>query len=155
AAAELKPGDDAKLRKLEATFAQLSFSPTKSASAFDPWSQILASFPRQLARMFAFRDTGSGTPKHDQRSGGELSDSTESRTMSEAQAGELEQNQAPGWLELLREGDLRRLFLERRLGFWALLFLSVAVGGIHALTPGHGKTLVAAYLVGERGTVGH
>src|SRR5205807_5311312 len=26
---------------------------------------------------------------------------------------------------------------------------------IHALTPGHGKTLVAAYLVGEHGTVWH
>src|SRR5439155_27187441 len=28
-------------------------------------------------------------------------------------------------------------------------------GAVHALTPGHGKTLVAAYLVGERGTVWH
>ena len=28
-------------------------------------------------------------------------------------------------------------------------------GSAHAFTPGHGKTLVAAYLVGERGTVGH
>jgi ABC-type nickel/cobalt efflux system permease component RcnA len=63
--------------------------------------------------------------------------------------------ESPSWWDLLREGDLRRLFLERRLAFWTLLLLSVAVGGIHALTPGHGKTLVAAYLVGERGTVGH
>ena len=38
-----------------------------------------------------------------------------------------------------------------------LLGLSLAgvLGGLHALTPGHGKTLVAAYLVGSRGTVGH
>ena len=28
-------------------------------------------------------------------------------------------------------------------------------GAAHALTPGHGKTLVAAYLVGERGTFWH
>jgi ABC-type nickel/cobalt efflux system permease component RcnA len=28
-------------------------------------------------------------------------------------------------------------------------------GAAHAFTPGHGKTLVAAYLVGERGTFGH
>src|SRR5262249_19033555 len=28
-------------------------------------------------------------------------------------------------------------------------------GAAHALTPGHGKTLVAAYLVGERGTAVH
>ena len=41
---------------------------------------------------------------------------------------------------------------------WVLLLgLSLAgvLGGLHALTPGHGKTLVAAYLVGSRGTVGH
>jgi len=28
-------------------------------------------------------------------------------------------------------------------------------GGLHALSPGHGKTVVAAYLVGSRGTVRH
>lgn len=39
---------------------------------------------------------------------------------------------------------------------WVLapaLALAVLLGGLHALTPGHGKTLVAAYLVGSRGTV--
>lgn len=40
-------------------------------------------------------------------------------------------------------------------GFGVLLLLAVGFGGAHALTPGHGKTLVAAYLVGERGTVWH
>ena len=35
------------------------------------------------------------------------------------------------------------------------LSLSVVLGGLHALTPGHGKTLVAAYLIGSRGTVRH
>ncbi len=35
------------------------------------------------------------------------------------------------------------------------LGLSALLGGLHALTPGHGKTLVAAYLIGSRGTVGH
>lgn len=40
---------------------------------------------------------------------------------------------------------------------WALLALlgsCAALGALHALTPGHGKTMLAAYLVGERGTVG-
>jgi ABC-type nickel/cobalt efflux system permease component RcnA len=36
-----------------------------------------------------------------------------------------------------------------------LMAVAVFLGAAHALTPGHGKTLVAAYLVGERGTVGH
>src|SRR5207249_7201863 len=40
-------------------------------------------------------------------------------------------------------------------GFGVLLLLAAAFGAAHALTPGHGKTLVAAYLVGERGTVWH
>lgn len=37
----------------------------------------------------------------------------------------------------------------------AALGLAAVLGGLHALTPGHGKTLVAAYLIGSRGTTGH
>jgi nickel/cobalt transporter (NicO) family protein len=40
-------------------------------------------------------------------------------------------------------------------GMGALLLAAFLFGAAHAFTPGHGKTLVAAYLVGERGTVGH
>jgi ABC-type nickel/cobalt efflux system permease component RcnA len=36
-----------------------------------------------------------------------------------------------------------------------LLLLAAGFGALHALTPGHGKTMVAAYLVGERGTSWH
>lgn len=32
------------------------------------------------------------------------------------------------------------------------ILLAVALGAIHALAPGHGKTIVAAYLVGQRGS---
>ena len=35
------------------------------------------------------------------------------------------------------------------------LAVAVGLGAFHALEPGHGKTLVAAYLVGSRGTVQH
>jgi ABC-type nickel/cobalt efflux system permease component RcnA len=35
----------------------------------------------------------------------------------------------------------------------ALLLLAMLLGGLHALTPGHGKAMVAAYLVGSRGRV--
>ena len=38
---------------------------------------------------------------------------------------------------------------------FAGLGLSALLGGLHALTPGHGKALVAAYLIGNRGTVRH
>ncbi|MCW1968657.1 MAG: hypothetical protein KIH69_011155, partial [Anaerolineae bacterium] len=35
------------------------------------------------------------------------------------------------------------------------LLLAGVLGGAHALTPGHGKTVAAAYLVGSRGTIKH
>ena len=40
---------------------------------------------------------------------------------------------------------------------WVLLGILVAcgLGALHALSPGHGKTIVAAYLVGSRGTMRH
>src|SRR5262245_46970115 len=55
----------------------------------------------------------------------------------------------------LEPSSLVDLLFETRRGFWMLLGLAALLGAAHALTPGHGKTLVAAYLVGERGTVGH
>ncbi|MFY9225917.1 MAG: sulfite exporter TauE/SafE family protein [Blastocatellia bacterium] len=35
------------------------------------------------------------------------------------------------------------------------LFIALALGGFHALSPGHGKTIVGAYLIGSRGTIKH
>jgi ABC-type nickel/cobalt efflux system permease component RcnA/Tol biopolymer transport system component len=49
---------------------------------------------------------------------------------------------------LVRTGNLSLLFLT------GAFFLSLILGSLHALTPGHGKTLVAAYLVGSHGKVG-
>src|SRR6266436_943995 len=37
----------------------------------------------------------------------------------------------------------------------AAVGVAFVLGAAHALTPGHGKTLVAAYLVGSRGTLKH
>ncbi len=56
---------------------------------------------------------------------------------------------APDALAALLTGDLSP-------GFVLLALLSaVGLGAAHALAPGHGKTAVAAWLVGSRGTVGH
>lgn len=52
--------------------------------------------------------------------------------------------------------DLTRL-LEAQPGPWAIaagLAVAYGFGAVHALSPGHGKTLVGAYLVGNRGTPG-
>lgn len=35
------------------------------------------------------------------------------------------------------------------------ILVAFGLGAAHALTPGHGKTIVGAYLVGSRGTAGH
>jgi nickel/cobalt exporter len=50
--------------------------------------------------------------------------------------------------------SLLRLILDDY-GFSLTMLAAFLIGAAHALTPGHGKTLVAAYLVGERGTVWH
>jgi nickel/cobalt exporter len=52
-------------------------------------------------------------------------------------------------------GSLEELLMHRGAALWLVLAAAAVLGAGHALTPGHGKTLVAAYLVGERGTVGH
>jgi ABC-type nickel/cobalt efflux system permease component RcnA len=57
------------------------------------------------------------------------------------------------------QGDyLSRLLHQGELG-WGVMLLGMmaafAFGAVHALSPGHGKTLVAAYLVGARGTPKH
>jgi nickel/cobalt transporter (NicO) family protein len=53
---------------------------------------------------------------------------------------------------------LARLLHQGQLG-WATIAIGLVVafglGAIHALSPGHGKTIVAAYLVGTRGTPAH
>jgi len=44
------------------------------------------------------------------------------------------------------------------LGPWTILsslLVAAVLGGLHAFTPGHGKTVVGAYLVGSRGTARH
>jgi nickel/cobalt transporter (NicO) family protein len=50
------------------------------------------------------------------------------------------------------------LIARDRLGFWVILgSLAAALfwGAAHALSPGHGKTIITAYLVGRRGTPRH
>jgi ABC-type nickel/cobalt efflux system permease component RcnA len=56
----------------------------------------------------------------------------------------------------IKRDFLSRLLNRKEIGWgWMLVGLAVAfgLGGAHALTPGHGKTIVAAYLVGSRGTM--
>jgi nickel/cobalt exporter len=50
------------------------------------------------------------------------------------------------------------LITTRSMSLWFLItaaFIAFGLGALHALEPGHGKTIVAAYLVGSRGTARH
>src|SRR6202161_1023514 len=53
---------------------------------------------------------------------------------------------------------LTRLLHQQQLTPWMItmaIAIAFGLGAAHALTPGHGKTIVAAYLVGSRGTLKH
>ena len=57
------------------------------------------------------------------------------------------------------QGDFLSQLLHRgEIGFGLILLgmvVAFGLGAMHALSPGHGKTIVAAYLVGARGTFSH
>jgi nickel/cobalt transporter (NicO) family protein len=56
------------------------------------------------------------------------------------------------------DSGFARLIGRDHLGFWVVLAslgLALFWGAAHALSPGHGKSIVTAYLVGQRGTARH
>src|SRR6478609_2636566 len=58
----------------------------------------------------------------------------------------------------MQQDLLPALLRQGQLGAGAIAFgcaAAFALGAMHALSPGHGKTIVAAYLVGSRGTMRH
>jgi ABC-type nickel/cobalt efflux system permease component RcnA len=66
--------------------------------------------------------------------------------------------QEPSGANVLRGDYLSRMLGGREITLWMLvvgLCVAFGLGAVHALSPGHGKTIVAAYLVGSRGTVKH
>ena len=72
------------------------------------------------------------------------------------------QHATPMHLQANRQQTPRNRFTEliqaQRLSPWFLFtaaIIAIGLGGLHALEPGHGKTIVAAYLVGSRGTARH
>ncbi|HUA17137.1 MAG TPA: hypothetical protein VMB25_00240 [Bryobacteraceae bacterium] len=65
------------------------------------------------------------------------------------------------WLQAVsvaQTNSLTRLLHQQEFTPWmivAAIGIAFGLGAAHALTPGHGKTIVAAYLVGSRGTLKH
>src|SRR5712692_7971887 len=67
-----------------------------------------------------------------------------------------------GWVQPNKQGTPQNRFTELmttpQFGMWFLVAaaaIAAGLGALHALEPGHGKTIVAAYLVGSRGTAYH
>jgi ABC-type nickel/cobalt efflux system permease component RcnA len=60
--------------------------------------------------------------------------------------------------QLTPRSKFTELIQAQHLSVWFLFsaaMIAIGLGGLHALEPGHGKTVVAAYLVGSRGTARH
>jgi nickel/cobalt transporter (NicO) family protein len=63
-----------------------------------------------------------------------------------------------GFWDLLRqvqETEKLSVLFDSKVGFWMIMLLAALHGVLHSVSPGHGKTMVAAYLVGEQGTPRH
>jgi nickel/cobalt exporter len=67
-----------------------------------------------------------------------------------------QQPEAPG--TIVRGDFLSRMLQQKKLPAGVILLgilVAFGLGAMHAMSPGHGKTIVAAYLVGSRGTLKH
>ena len=63
-----------------------------------------------------------------------------------------------GFWELFRrvqDEENLGLLLDSNIGLGLVLLLAALHGVLHSVSPGHGKTMVAAYLIGEQGTPRH
>jgi ABC-type nickel/cobalt efflux system permease component RcnA len=156
-AAERRPGDGERLRKVEATFEvvpverQGAYRPTlppdvdpprEGPSEPQPSAFFKASLPTDTS-LLKPGPVESGIVRASSKTArGQLEPSDESASPDD----ETNQSSRPGSVALL---------LHTGKGMWLVLAIVALWGAAHALQPGHGKTLVAAYLVGERGTIWH
>ena len=79
--------------------------------------------------------------------------STQIRDLASSSTIQLEANK-----QMTPRSKFAELVSTRNMSFWFLFtaaMIAAGLGALHALEPGHGKTIVAAYLVGSRGTPRH
>lgn len=126
-------------------------------------TDLIDSPPQQLKAQVNFSLVQSGndfpgalsTPNIDPQPQSSAGDGAASRAYRDP--GRAEMKLAPN-----RQGTPRSSFTEligtQEIGLGIALLaalISAGLGALHALEPGHGKTIVAAYLVGSRGTAKH
>jgi nickel/cobalt exporter len=149
------PGEGDRLRLASATFvAEPSAEPgcAKPGSPLDPGEPRRPPRRKQMVGRGKPRLAGAGPWARPVGAGGKAGLATVKPTYAPAEA--------PASAEVegevhSRDSRLLHLLYNTHEGMALLLGLAAVFGAAHALTPGHGKAMVAAYLVGERGTMTH
>jgi ABC-type nickel/cobalt efflux system permease component RcnA len=127
----------------------------RSQELTDYSTDVLNSPPQQLSALVGFKSTAhQALAPQRQRHRSVARSSPSSVTASPA---------APLSFAIHAQNTPRSRFTEListqgKLSFWVLTsaaLIAAGLGALHALEPGHGKTIVAAYLVGSRGTARH
>src|ERR1039457_1212673 len=120
-------------------------------------TDVLNSPPQQLSALVGFRNTAHQALRKQHRS------STARTAAQPSPIRTTASNAAPLSFQAHAANTPRSRFTEListqgKLSFWVLIsaaLIAAGLGALHALEPGHGKTIVAAYLVGSRGTARH
>ncbi len=105
--------------------------------------------PRQSSAAFSIIETGASTSGNP---------ATTSRATTARPGGATAQAGAPATNDQTPQNGFTQSIAQRNSTPGALLgglLVALLFGAVHALSPGHGKTMVAAYLVGSRGTPRH
>jgi ABC-type nickel/cobalt efflux system permease component RcnA len=131
--------------------------PEKSVSA--PAAGTSLNRPISQGTITALR---ASTPQIQRRSSGAVA-SFDLRGAQSSSRGVVASTVAPTLVAARTQNTPRSRFTEListqgQLSFWVLFssaLIAAGLGALHALEPGHGKTIVAAYLVGSRGTARH
>jgi len=119
-------------------------------------SDVLNSPPQQLSAMVDFRRTSAAIVKIPRRTrmAQQASPAPKLRPSLDAIAAPV----ATHAQNTPRSRFTELISTQGKLSFWVLFsaaLIAAGLGALHALEPGHGKTVVAAYLVGSRGTARH
>jgi nickel/cobalt exporter len=112
-------------------------------------TDLLHSPPQALEADLTFKDAAPGTPVSSSQRGWLSATNGDGPEVNVGLVGNRQGTPRSAFTELITSKRSDVLFL------LVAALIAATLGGFHALEPGHGKTLVAAYLVGSRGTARH
>ena len=118
-------------------------------------SDVLNSPPQQLSALVGFRSTARQALAIQRQRHRSVARSSPSNVLASTVAPLSFPAHAPN---TPRSRFTELISTQGKLSLWVLIsaaLIAAGLGALHALEPGHGKTIVAAYLVGSRGTARH